>query len=93
VSFHDHKSFERALAEAEARTKQPPPVLAPTPATGRPLPRWLVDPDFDAAMQRDAHAVVPDDERLPLRTRAAILAVLVVAAWVPIAACAALIWS
>jgi hypothetical protein len=53
---------------------------------------WLVDPAFDEAMRRNAQSVVQEDERLSLPARAGILALLTVAAWVPVLAIASFIW-
>jgi hypothetical protein len=90
MSFHDHKTFERALANPEAGYLPGQPGAAQAP--GRKLPLWLVDPTFDETMRRNAQSVVQDDERLSAPARAGILALLTVAAWVPVAAIAALIW-
>jgi hypothetical protein len=90
MSFHDHKTFERAFANPEAGYLPDQPGAARAP--GRKLPLWLVDPAFDEAMRRNAQSVVQDDERLPLPARAGILALVTVAAWVPVLAIAALIW-
>ena len=90
MSFHDHKTFERAFANPEAGYLPDQPGAAQAP--GRKLPLLLVDPAFDEAMRRNAQSVVRDDERLSLRARAGVLALLTVAAWVPVVAIAALIW-
>jgi hypothetical protein len=90
MSFHDHKTFENALANPEFGYLPEQPGAAPAP--GRKLPLWLVDPAFDEAMRRNARSVVQDDERLSLRARAGVFALLTIAAWVPVAAVAALIW-
>jgi hypothetical protein len=90
MSFHDHKTFERALANPEAGYLPDQPGAAQAP--GRKLPMWLVDPAFDEAMRRDAHSVVQDEERLSLPARAAVIVLATVAAWVPVLAIAALIW-
>jgi hypothetical protein len=91
MSFHDHKSFERALANAETGFLPGQPGAAQAP--GRKLPLWLVDPAFDEAMRRDAQSVVQDDERLSLRARAAIFTLLTIVAWAPIVAGIALVWG
>lgn len=92
MSFLDHKSFERTLAEHEANDRPVAGAADPKPPSGRRLPLWLVDPKFDEAMRRNGQSVVQADERLPLRTRAAILAALIIVTWVPILALGALIW-
>jgi len=56
------------------------------------LPLWLVDPNFDKAMQHHGQSVVQADEQLPLRNRAAIIAGLILETWVPVIAVAAMIW-
>ena len=90
MSFHDQKAFERALANPETGYLPGQPGAAQAP--GRKLPMWLVDPAFDEAMRRNAQSVVQEDERLSLPARAGILALLTVAAWVPVLAIASFIW-
>lgn len=90
MSFQDHKTFERALANPETAFLPGQPGAAQAP--GRKLPLWLVDPAFDEAMRRNAQSVVQADERLSRPARAGIFVLVTLAAWVPILAIAALVW-
>lgn len=85
MSYMNYTAFEEALQKtAEA--------AAPAPSRWR-LPRWLVDSEFDARMERVRDFKEATDERLPLRTRAGMIIGLSVLAWVPCLLAGALIWG
>jgi len=90
MSYMNYAAFEEALQKsAEA--------AAPAPSRWR-LPRWLVDSEFDARMERERkfNATCQDDtadERLPLRARAGMIVGLSVLAWIPFLLAGALLWG
>jgi len=62
MSYMNYAGFEEALQKSAK-------AAAPAPSRWR-LPRWLVDSEFDARMERERNFLDATDERLPLRARA-----------------------
>jgi hypothetical protein len=87
VSYLDFTAFEKALEKPKAFAGNPPPRRRTD------LPKWLVDPDFDATME----AMYPADEaaehRLPWAVRMATIFGLAILAWAPIVAAGVWLWS
>ena len=85
MSYMNYAAFEEALQKSAEAS-------APAPSRWQ-LPRWLVDSEFDARMERERIFRETSDERLPLRARAGMIVGLSVLAWVPFLLAGALLWG